>query len=108
MAKPVTVEIPHNLGREEARQRLQNGFAQVRNSYGESFSVLRDDWSGDHLDFEANLLGQSANGTVDVADDHVRLQVALPWVLALFAEKAKDLIRQEGQLMLEKPAPTET
>jgi hypothetical protein len=42
---------------------------------------------------------------VDVGEDHVRLEVQLPWVLAMVANKAKALVKRQGQLMLEKPTP---
>ena len=35
----------------------------------------------------------------------VRLEVQLPWVLAVLANKAKALVKRQGQLMLEKPTP---
>ena len=57
---------------------------------------------GDHLQFHVSALGQVASGTVDVADDHVRLEVTLPWLLARLVEKIQPLIRREGALMLEK------
>jgi hypothetical protein len=103
MPRPVVVTIPHRLGKAEAKRRLQAGFHNVRSNVGESFMVLKDDWAGDHLDFQASLLGQSTTGTVDVAEDHVRLEVQLPWVLAMLADKAKALVKRQGQLMLEKP-----
>jgi hypothetical protein len=104
MSRPVVVTIPHRLGRQEAVRRLKSGFGNVRSSFGQSFVVVKDEWAGDHLDFRASLLGQTATGSVDVADDHVRLEVQLPWVLALLADKAKALVKREGQLMLEKPS----
>ena len=104
MPQPVVVTIPHRLGKDEAKRRLQAGVSNVR-SHMNSFVMLKDAWAGDHLDFQANLLGQSTTGSADVADDHVRLEVQLPWVLAMLANKAKALVRQQGQLMLEKPAP---
>jgi hypothetical protein len=103
MAEPVVVNIPHRLGKQEAIRRLQAGFGNVRSTLGEKFVVLKDDWAGDHLDFRASLLGQSTTGTVDVAEDHVRLEVQLPWMLAMFANKAKALVQKQGKLMLEKP-----
>jgi len=102
MSRPVVVTIPHRLGKAEAKRRLQAGFHNVRSNVGESFMVLKDDWAGDHLDFQASLLGQSTTGTVDVAEHHVRLEVQLPWVLAMLADKAKALVKRQGQLMLEK------
>jgi len=103
MSRPVVVTIPHKLGKDEAKRRLQAGFANVRSSVGETFVVLKDAWREDHLDFEASLLGQSTTGMVDVANDHVRLEVQLPWVLAVLANKAKVLVEKQGRLMLEKP-----
>jgi hypothetical protein len=104
MSRPVVVTIPHKLGKAEAKRRLQSGFSGVRSHVSETFFVLKDAWAGDHLDFEARLLGQTATGTVDVADDLVRLEVQLPWVLAMLANKAKVLVEREGRLMLEKPS----
>jgi hypothetical protein len=37
-----------------------------------------------------------------VLDDHVRLEVVLPWLLAKVAETIQPLIRKEGTLLLEK------
>jgi hypothetical protein len=104
MSRPVVVTIPHRLGRQEAVRRLKTGFSDVRSSFGQSFVVLKDEWAGDHLDFRASLLGQTTTGTVDVGDDHVRLEVQLPWFLQLLAEKAKALVQKQGKLMLEKPS----
>jgi Putative polyhydroxyalkanoic acid system protein (PHA_gran_rgn) len=105
MARPIVVTIPHRLGRAEAVRRLQNGFSHVRDSLGDKFVVLQDRWVGDHLDFQASLMGQKASGTVDVFDDCARLEIELPWMLGLLANKAKALLQRQGRLMLEKPAP---
>jgi hypothetical protein len=109
MSEPVVVTIPHRLGRAEAKRRLQAGFSNVRSSFGEKFVVIEDAWADEHLDFRASLFGQSTTGSVDVADDHVRLEVQLPWMLSLLANKAKALVQKQGKLMLEKPTkPTTT
>jgi hypothetical protein len=39
---------------------------------------------------------------VDLADDHVRLEVMLPWLLQRFAAAAQTAIRSHGQLLLSK------
>ncbi|MGC2409586.1 MAG: polyhydroxyalkanoic acid system family protein [Methyloceanibacter sp.] len=108
MAEPVVVTIPHKLGKEEAIRRLKNGFGNVRSTFGEKFVVLTDDWKGDHLDFRASLLGQTTTGTVDVGQSSVRLEVQLPWILAMLANKAKSIVQKQGQLMLEKPSKKPT
>jgi hypothetical protein len=102
MSKPVVVSVPHRLGREEAVRRLKSGLERTRSTFGTQFAVLEENWSGDHLDLRVAMLGQTTNGTIDVADDHVRIAVELPWLLGMVAEKAKALIQKQGQLMLEK------
>jgi hypothetical protein len=102
MSKPVVVSIPHRLGKEEALARLKSGFTRARTNFGYLLTVEDEAWSGDHLQFRVRALGQVAGGTIDVAEDHVRLEVTLPWLLAAFAEKITPAIRKEGTLLLEK------
>jgi len=105
MARPLIVSIPHQLGKEEAVRRLKSGFAHARTTFGEKLAVIDETWSGDHLDFHAGVLGQTITGTIDVAEDHVRVEVQLPWLLGMLAEQVRPFIQRQGHLMLEKPAP---
>ncbi len=102
MSTPLVVSIPHRLGREEAVRRLKSGLGSVRSGYSALLAIQEETWNGDHLVFRVSALGQSATGTIDVADDHVRLEVTLPWLLAKLAEKITPAIRKEATLMLEK------
>jgi Putative polyhydroxyalkanoic acid system protein (PHA_gran_rgn) len=102
MSKPVIVSIPHHLGREEAARRIKSGLATVRAHYSAFLSINEETWIGDRLVFNISALGQGASGLIDFADDHVRLEVALPWLLAKLAEQFTPTIRKEGTLMLEK------
>lgn len=101
MTKPLVVSIPHQLGQEEARRRLQTGIAQLREKYGNKVAVLEDKWSDNHLDFRVSALGQGVTGTIDVEPERVTLAVQLPWVLAMLAEKAKSMIQKQGHLLLD-------
>lgn len=102
MSKSITVSIPHRLGREEAVRRLKSGLGSVRLGYAHLMTLEEEIWAGDRLQFRVSALGQSASGTVEVAEDHVRLEVVLPWLLARLAERITPAIRQQGTLMLEK------
>ncbi len=102
MTKPVVVSIPHRLGREEAARRLRAGLGRVQNDFGHVLTVQNQTWTGDnHLDFSVRALGQTASGQIDVAEDHVRLEVSLPTLLAWVAEKARTMIDQRGRVLLE-------
>jgi hypothetical protein len=102
MSKPFIVSIPHQLGKDEAVRRLKSGFGGVRTNYGHLFSIQEETWTGETLQFRVSAIGQVVSGTIDVADDHVTLQVYLPWLLAKVAEAIQPLIRKEGTLLLEK------
>lgn len=102
MSKPLVVTIPHRLGKDEAVRRLKSGLGNARANFGHVLSVQEEVWTGDHLQFRISALGQAANGSIDVAENDVTLEVYLPWLLAMLAEKIQPLIRKEGTLLLEK------
>ena len=70
-----------------------------------SIPVLKVDeerWEDNRMIFRVRALGQAASGHLDVADDHVRLEVTLPWLLQRFAEVAQVAIKNRGNLLLTK------
>jgi hypothetical protein len=101
MSAPLVVSIPHRLGREEAVRRLKTGLGRAAASIP-VMQVEEERWNGDSMNFRIRALGQIATGQVEVADDHVKVQVVLPWLLQRFAEMAQATIRKRGQLLLGK------
>jgi Putative polyhydroxyalkanoic acid system protein (PHA_gran_rgn) len=101
MSAPLVVSIPHHLGREEATRRLKAGLTRAASSVP-VLKVDEERWDGDHMIFRVRALGQAASGHLDVADDHVRVEVTLPWLLQRFAEVAQGAIRNRGTLLLTK------
>jgi len=102
MSKAITLTIPHELGRAEARRRIDEGFASFSQHMGAAAGVLSKTWAGDRLSFALAALGQRISGTIDVEDTAVRLEVLLPNLLAVLAEKVRGRLKKEGQLLLEK------
>ena len=101
MPQPLIVSIPHRLGRDEATRRLKGGLSRA----AASVPVLQVDeerWEGERMFFRVRALGQAASGQIDVDEDHVRLEVMLPWLLQKFAEAAQTVIRDRGRLLLTK------
>jgi hypothetical protein len=99
MSAPLVVSIPHRLGREEATRRLRTGLTRAASSVP-VLQVDEERWEEDRMIFRIRALGQAVSGHIDVADDHVRLEVTLPWLLQRFAEAAQAAIRQRGHLLL--------
>lgn len=101
MAAPLVVSIPHSLGREEAMRRLKTGLSRAATSVP-VLSVDEERWEDNRMIFRVRALGQAANGQVDVEEDHVKVEVTLPFLLQRFAEMAQATIRERGKLLLTK------
>src|ERR1700730_17751376 len=101
MSAPLVVSIPHSLGREEAMRRLKTGLTRAASSVP-VLQVDEERWEDNRMIFRVRALGQAAAGHVDVAEDHVRVEVVLPWLLQRFAEAAQIAIRNRGNLLLTK------
>ena len=101
MSAPLVVSIPHSLGREEAVRRLKAGLSRAATSVP-VLKVDEERWEDNRMIFRVRALGQAANGHVDVAEDHVKVEVTLPFLLQRFAEIAQAAIRERGKLLLTK------
>ena len=102
MSEPLVVTIPHRLGKDEALRRIRDGLGRAKAEFAWVLTLEQETWTGDRLTFAAKAMGQRANGTIDVTETGVRLEVTLPWLLARFAQAAQRVIGQKGTLMLEK------
>jgi putative polyhydroxyalkanoate system protein len=103
--KSLTLNLPHRLGREEARRRLQNGIASFRTQNAQQFAQVEDHWTGDHLDLRLVAMGQTVTGRVDVEPEQVRVEIDLPWLFAMLAEKIRGQIEQGATKLLEHQPP---
>jgi hypothetical protein len=102
MSKPVVVNIPHELGRAEAKRRLETGFGRLREQFGGKAMAFEERWEGERLHFNAAAFAQKISGRVDVLDKSVRIEVDLPWILASIAQKLQGRLAKAGTLLLEK------
>jgi hypothetical protein len=102
MSKPLVVSIPHNLGKAEATRRLQTGVGQLKQQFSGQIASFDEQWQADRMSFKVGAMGQTVTGHLDIQEDAVRVEVQLPWILAMAAEKARGFIQKQGTLMLEK------
>ena len=100
--KTISVKIPHRLPRAEARERLQSGVSRLKAQYGTQVAQVDDRWTGDRMDFKVTAMGQSITGRLDVEADDVRVEVDLPWFLAMFGDRIRTEVEQQGRKLLEK------
>jgi hypothetical protein len=101
MAKPLVVVIPHQLGRAEARRRIDARLGQGRDLVQKAGLTMDDpSWEGDTLSFLVGALGQRVDGTVAVENEAVTVEVRLPLLLGIFSGKVRDVIAEKGGQLL--------
>jgi hypothetical protein len=100
--KTITVTIPHRLTQDEARLRLQKGITDLKTRHAASIAQVDETWTGNQMAFKLSAMGQAITGRVDVLPDAVKLDLDLPWMLAMLAEKIRPRVEAEGRRMLEQ------
>ncbi|MET0183783.1 MAG: polyhydroxyalkanoic acid system family protein [Caulobacterales bacterium] len=104
MAKPLTVTIPHQIGKAEARKRIETGFADLATKMGGSgvkFANVQQNWQNDRLHFAANVAGQKISGRLDVLEDSVKMEIDLPMILAAIGNAIRGKVQEQGRILLE-------
>ena len=99
---PISINIPHKLGKAEARRRLETGFVKMREQVaGAAVMKFQESWEADRLTFSARGLGQTLRGRMDVLDDAIRIEIDLPDFLVSMADAIKGRLQRQGALLLE-------
>ena len=103
MSRPVTITLSHDLGLEEARKRVRDGFGKLKGQMtGGMMFKFSEEWQGDDkLVFTARGLGQNITGQIDIFPKHVRIEATLPGLLATIAETITGRVEKQGRLLLE-------
>lgn len=103
MSQPLIVSIPHKLGRQEAKRRLDTGIGRLRPELGALVSGLDYRWEGDTLSFNASAMWQTITGRIEVLDDAIRIEIDLPWIMSLLSDTITAQVRRRGMALLAKP-----
>ncbi|HUE79808.1 MAG TPA: polyhydroxyalkanoic acid system family protein [Sphingomicrobium sp.] len=101
MQQPIQVDLPHKLGREEARRRIANNIHKLKEHIPGGASHVDSSWSGDELDLNIQALGQAVAAKIGVEETIVRVRVMLPGMLAMFAGPIEAMLQKKGNVLLE-------
>ncbi len=102
MGRPVTITLDHDLGKEGAKERVDEKFEALLQSIAGNMGLkIERQWNEDQLTFTAKAMGQTIKGEVDVFPAHVRIVVVLPMLLASMAEAIQGKVEKDGRVMLE-------
>jgi putative polyhydroxyalkanoate system protein len=100
MSQPIEVDLPHNLGKDEARRRIANNVHRLEEHIPGGAQV-QSGWAGDQLNLDVAAMGQSIKATVDVQDTKVHLKVLLPPMLGMFSGMIQAALQKKGDVLLE-------
>lgn len=100
MSQPIEVDLPHNLGKEEARRRIANNVHRLSDHIPGGAHV-QSGWTGDQLNLQVQALGDSVQSTIDVEETKVRVKVLLPGMLGMFSGLIQGALQKKGSVLLE-------
>ena len=100
MAHPIEVDLPHQLGKDEARRRIANNVHKLEQHIPGGAQV-QSGWAGDQLNLDVAAMGQSVTATIDVQETKVHLRVLLPPMLGMFAGMIQAALQKKGNVLLE-------
>lgn len=101
MSKPIVVDLPHNLGVEEARRRIAGGIGSLASYMPGGAAEVESGWRGDVMDLQVRAMGQEVRAELNVRPNVVRVEVILPPMLGFFAGKIESLLKSKGGQLLE-------
>ncbi|MBJ6120379.1 polyhydroxyalkanoic acid system family protein [Sphingomonas mollis] len=99
MGQPISLDIPHSLGKAGVRQRLDGGITRITEKIPGGGHVDHR-WEGDTMHFTVSAMGQTIASSATVFEDKVHAVVDLPGFLGLFAGKVRDVIAREAPKLL--------
>ena len=100
MSQPIDVDLPHNLGKDEARRRIANNVHKLEQHIPGGAQV-KSGWSGDQLNLNVAAMGETVNATIEVMDSKVHLRVLLPGMLGMFSGVIQAALQKKGSVLLE-------
>ena len=100
MTKPIDVDLPHKLGKDEARRRIASNIHKLQEHIPGGAQV-QSTWIGDQLTLQVAAMGEAVNATIEVFDTSVHLKVLLPGMLGIFAGLVQSTLQNKGKVLLE-------
>ena len=98
---PISVDLPHRLGADEAKRRIDGGIGKLTDFMPGGAAEVRSAWTGDQLGLQVIAMGQEVNARLDVQERIVRVELLLPPALAFFGETVAAALRKSGAALLE-------
>jgi len=101
MSQPIDVDVPHKLGKDEAKRRIAANVHKLGDSLPGGGNV-NSRWEGDTLKLSIAVMGDSIDADLTPYDDRVHCHFSLPGLLGMFAQPIAAMLKARGgDLLLE-------
>jgi hypothetical protein len=100
MQKPVNVDLPHSLGKEEARRRIAANIHKLKDHIPGGTADVQSRWEGDELTLIVQAMGQSVEARIEAQESVVHCRMILPGMLAMFARPIAAMLEKKGNSIL--------
>ena len=95
------IPIPHKLGRDEARRRLRERSGEIAGLFPGMGAAVEVAWpSEDRMAVTVTVMGQTLAGHVDIEDEAVVFEIALPMALSFVEPVIRSAIEAKGRKLL--------
>jgi hypothetical protein len=100
MQQPINVDLPHSLGRDEARRRIAGNIHTLKDHIPGGAAQVDSSWAGDDLTLVIHAMGQAVEARIGVDERVVHVGVLLPGMLAIFARPIEAMLQKKGGALL--------
>ncbi|MBA4148374.1 MAG: polyhydroxyalkanoic acid system family protein [Verrucomicrobia bacterium] len=96
----VNVSVPHQLGTDEAKRRIQGLIADAKSKFGNQASDLRENWTDNRNDFGFRAMGIAVAGSMEVQPSTVDIRLDLPFAALPFKGKIQKEVSDRARQLL--------
>lgn len=95
-----TVTVPHQLGKDEALERIKTILVKAKEQYGDRISDLQENWNDQGGTFSFRAMGFKISGNLDVTDTDVRITGDYPFAAIPFKGTIEATLRERAERLL--------
>ncbi|HWV35068.1 MAG TPA: polyhydroxyalkanoic acid system family protein [Thermomicrobiales bacterium] len=95
-----SVTVQHQLGKDEAVNRLKNILASAKEQYGDRISDLKEHWTDNGGTFSFKAMGFKISGSLVVTDTDATINGEFPWAAKPFQGTIETTLRERAERLL--------
>ncbi len=96
-----TVNVPHQLGKQEALERIKSILVKAKEQYGDRLTDLQENWNDDGGTFSFRAMGFKISGSLKVTDTDVEIVGDYPFAALPFKGTIEATLRERAERLLE-------